>query len=207
MHSSHAMLDRTTLGFLPGETVGARYNRLVQYAQTFDRRFAGGVASVSEVDRVEKAIAAFKQQAAEKEAAEARKAANTPLGIANASLYKLWQRAHRAQQEVAAAQAKLGSRSYGSFSLRHDLADLKMLNPPPEWFEVSPDIGGAPPSASTLAEADLLAANLSVVAERNERAASGLQGLCALANESMENQNRAMLRALHERVQTLETVG
>lgn len=104
--ASHAMLDRTTLDFLPGETNGGRYQRLVQYAQTFDRRFVGCVASVPEVDRVEKAIETFKRQAAEKEAEAARKAANEPLGLANTALHDLWQRAHRAQQEIAGALAK-----------------------------------------------------------------------------------------------------
>jgi hypothetical protein len=201
---SHAMLDRTTLGFLPGETVGGRYNRLVQYAQTFDRRFVGGVASVSEVDRVEKAIATFKRQAAEREAEAARKAANEPLGLANTALHDLWQRAHRAQQQIAGALAKLGTKNYGAFSFRHDLADLKMLNPPDEWFEIPPDIGGTPTSAVTLEKADLLAADLSTVVKRNERAASGLRELCALADASAAEQNRSFLRALHKRVQALE---
>jgi hypothetical protein len=126
------MLDRTTLDYLPGETVGGRYNRLVQYAQTFDWRFAGGVASVTEVDRVEKAIATFKQRAAEKEAAEARKAVDTPLGIANAGLHDLWLRADRAQQEIAEAQAKLG-RQYESplphAGSRHHSAQPRHVRP------------------------------------------------------------------------------
>jgi hypothetical protein len=202
--ASLATLDRTTLGYLPGETVGGRYNRLVQYVQTFDRRFAGGVASVSEVERVEKAIATFKRQAAEKEAAEARKAANEPLALANSALHDLWQRAHRAQQEIAGALAKLGSKGFGSFSFRHDLADLKMLNPPAEWFETPPNIGATWPTAAALEEADSRAADLSVVAKRNERAESGLRGLCALADANADEQTRSMLRALHERVQALE---
>lgn len=202
--ASHAMLDRTTLDFLPGETNGGRYQRLVQYAQTFDRRFVGGVASVPEVDRVVKAIATFKRQAAEKEAEAARKAANEPLGLANTALHDLWQRAHRAQQEIAGALAKLGSKNYGSFSFRHDLTDLAMLNPPTEWFETPPDIGGTPTSAVTLEKADLLAADLSTVAKRNERAASGLRELCALADASAEEQNRSFLRSLHKCVQALE---
>jgi hypothetical protein len=201
---SHAMQDRTTMGSLPGETVGARYNRLVQYAQTFDRHFVGGVASLPEVDRVEKAIANFKRQAAEKEAEAARKAANSPLGLANTALHDLWQRAHRAQQEIAKSLAKLGSKDFGSFSFRQDLADLKMLNPPAEWFGTPPGIGGTPASAATLEKADLLAANLSTIAKGNERAASGLSGLCALADASAEEQNRTILRSLHERLQALE---
>jgi hypothetical protein len=189
---------------VPGETVGQLYNRMVAYARTLDPRFVGGAASVPEMDRVKKAIETFERQAAENEAAEARKAASSPLGLANTALHDLWQRAHRAQQEIAKSLAKLGSKDFGSFSFRQDLADLKMLNPPAEWFGTPPGIGGTPASAATLEKADLLAANLSTIAKGNERAASGLSGLCALADASAEEQNRTILRSLHERLQALE---
>jgi hypothetical protein len=153
------------LDYRPGETVGQHYNRLVEHARKLDPRFVGGVASVPELARVEQAIATFEKQAAEKARRERN---NDPIARRNVGLHELWQRAHRAQQKIAEAQAKLGSRSYGSFTLRHDLTDLKMLNPSPEWFEAPPDIGGGPPSARTLEEADLIAAELGDVIERNE---------------------------------------
>ena len=106
--------------------------------------------------------------------------------------------------KIAEAQAKLGSNPHGSFTLRHDLRDLKMLSPPPECFETPPDIGGGPPSARTLEEADLLAADLSVVAERNERAASGLADMLRWAEASFEQQNRHLIRTLFERLRLLE---
>jgi hypothetical protein len=185
------------LDYRPGETVGQHYNRLVEYARKLDPRFVGGVASVPELARVEQAIAALSKQAEEKVRRERN---NDPLVRANAGLHELWQRAHRSQMEIAEAQANLGSRQYGSFTLRHDLTDLKMLNPPPEWFEATPDIGGGPPRAGTLDEADLLSSDLSVVAKRNERIATDLRGLCTWANASMEEQNRSLIRTLFERL-------
>ena len=185
------------LNYEPGETVGAHYNRMVAYARTLDPRFVGGAASVREIARVEQAIATLEKQAAEK---ARRERDNDPLVRVNAGLRELWQRAHRAQMEIADARATLGSGQYGSFALRHDLTDLKMLNPPTEWFEAPPDIGGGPPRAGTLDEADLLAADLSLAAKRNERIASGLQGLCSWADSSMEEQNRSLIRAMWEKV-------
>ena len=46
----------------------------------------------------------------------------------------------------------------------------------------------------------MLAADLSVVAERNEQAASGLQGLLAWANTSMEEQNRDLIRKMWDQL-------
>lgn len=117
---------------------------------------------------MEALVERLEAEAAEKTARAAEKAANDPLVLANAGLSKLWQRAHRAQQKVAEAQAKLGSSLHGSFSFRHELTDLKMLSPPPEWFETPADIGGGPPRAMGLEEADLLAADLSVAGDRND---------------------------------------
>jgi hypothetical protein len=150
---------------------------------------------------MEALVERLEAEAAEKAATAAEKTANDPLVLANAGLSKLWQRAHRAQQKVAEAQARLGSGLHGSFSLRHDLADLKMLNPAPEWFETPPDIGGGPPRAMGLEEADLLAADLSVVADRNERTAAGLADLLSWAEASLGQQNRQLIRALFKRQQ------
>jgi hypothetical protein len=186
-------MSRQMLDYRPGETVGQHYNRLVEHARKLDPRFVGGVASVPELARVEQAIATLSKQAEEK---ARRERDNDPLVRANAGLNELWRRAHRAQQEIAEAQAKLGSSLYGSFTLRHELTDLKMLNPPPEWFEAPPDIGGAPPNAKTLEEADLLEADLSVVIERNERTRAGLTDLLSWADASLEQQNRRLIRAL-----------
>jgi hypothetical protein len=102
------------LDYLPGETVGAHYNRMVAYVRTLDPRFVGGAASVREIARVEQAIVTLEKQAEEKAKRERN---NDPLVRANAGLHELWRRAHRAQQKIAEAQAKLGSRSYGSFTL------------------------------------------------------------------------------------------
>jgi len=189
------------LEYRPGETVGQHYHRLVDHARKLDPRFVGGVASVPELARVEQAIATLEKQAAEK---ARRERDNDPIVRANVGLHELWQRAHRSQMKITEAQASLGSGQFGSFSLRHDLTDLKMLNPPPEWFETPPNIGGGPPHAGTLEEADLLAADLSVVAERNARAASGLQGLLAWANMSMEEQNRDLIRRMWDQLATKE---
>jgi hypothetical protein len=185
------------LEYRPGETVGQHYNRLVEHARKLDPRFVGGVASVPEMDRVKKAIVTLEKQAEEK---ARRQRDNDPIVRANAGLHELWQRAHRAQQKIAEAQAKLGSRSHGSFTLRHELTDLKMLNPQSQWFEAPPDIAGSPPHARTLEEADLLAADLSVVIERNERTVAGLADLLSWAEASMEQQNRRLIRTLWERV-------
>jgi hypothetical protein len=74
-----------------------------------------------------------------------------------------------------------------------------MLNPPSEWFETPPDIAGVPPNARTLEEADLLAADLSVVIERNETTTAGLTDLLSWAEASLEQQNRRLIRALWEK--------
>ena len=185
------------LEYRPGETVGQHYNRMVDHARKLDPRFVGGVASVPELARVEQAISTLEKQAAEK---ARRELDSDPIVRANAGLQELWQRVHRAQMEITEAQAKLGSRQYGAFSLRHDLTDLQMLNPSPELFETPPDIGGGPPRVSTLNEADLLAADLGVVAKRNERTVAGLADLLSWANASMEEQNRSLIRTLWGRV-------
>jgi hypothetical protein len=170
---------------------------MVAYARTLDPRFVGGAASVREIARVEQAISALEKQAEEKAQRERN---NDPLSRANARLHDLWQRAHKAQQKIAEAQTNLGSRPYGSFTLRHDLADIKMLNPPADWFETPPDIAGSPPRAATMEEADLVAAELGDVIDRNESTVAGLTDLLSWADASMEQQNRRLLRALWGRL-------
>ncbi len=183
------------------------YADLVNRARELDpKSVVAGAASPGEIARMEKLVDRLEKEAAAKEAAKRAAAQQSiePLGIANGGLYELWHRAHRARMKIAEAQAKLGSNPHGSFSLRHDLADLKMLNPPPECFETPPDIGGGPPCAGTLEKADLLAANLSVVAEKNARAVTGLREMCAWAEAGMEQQNRRLIRTLFERLRLLE---
>ena len=184
------------LDYKPGETVGQHYNRMVAYARTLDPRFVGGAASVREIARVEQAIATLEKRAEEKAQRERN---NDLLSRTNARLHELWQRAHRAQQKIAEAQSKLGTRAYGAFTLRHDLTDLKMLNPPSEWFDTPPDIAGSPPNARTLQEADLIAAELGDVIERNEGAVAGLTDLLSWAEAGMEQQTRRLIRALWEK--------
>ena len=86
--------NRAVLDAWPGESVAARYYRLVDHVRaTYDPRFTGGLASLPEIDRVEKAIVEFQRQAA------GTIDPNSPEGRAQA------ERAERERREEAARVA------------------------------------------------------------------------------------------------------
>jgi hypothetical protein len=188
------MLDRTTLGYLPGETVGGRYHRLVQYARTFDSRFVEGAASVPEVDRVEKAIASFKRQAEEKKAEEARKANNTPERIAGDRLAALWHRANDARGAISRMQ--MDAREY------RYRPEWKILALPPEFFE-EPDTIRAP-SFKTLEEVDGIASELGDKASSLEGLRSELRGFIDAWKAGGDKWTLKVFETLHNRVLALE---
>jgi hypothetical protein len=71
--------NRAVLDSWPGESIAARYYRLVDHVRaTYDPHFVGGLASVPEIARVEKAIADFQRQA--------RGESDTPESRASAEL-------------------------------------------------------------------------------------------------------------------------
>lgn len=184
------MLDRTSLDYLPGETVGGRYNRLVQYAQTFDPRFVGGVASVPEVDRVEKVIATFKRQAEERAAEKQR---NDPHNIVKGKLRELWQRAHGATQEIPQMQEKARPyrRAFKIIGLPENLFDPPAPHGIPE----------GPPYNWTVADFDACIAEATPkVAALEDHATKLKHHIAAWERQTSEQQIWQALSAIAERI-------
>ena len=188
------------LEYKPGETPGARYNRLAWHVRSLDPSFVPGVASVPEIDRVERALAELERKAAEK---KVKDASNDPLGIARAGIFTLWSRGLKARESIRKMQEEKLGRKYSSSDSIHWHPELLALKPPAEFFEPVPDIGlGEPPRFSALAEADTIAAGLSVTVAKLEALASEMKYFVnGWENLSFEQQTRRLVMTLFERQQ------
>jgi len=163
--------------YVPGETVGQLYNRMVLYARTFDPRFVGGAASVPEMDRVKRAIEIFERQAAEKKAGD-------PRGIELAGLYR---RADDARSKVVSLQAELKSRVSRELTILVTPADLE-----------------APAPITQAASGDSIEENIAVMTRLANGHGATAQRLDSILNEwprlTPEQQNRKLILALAERL-------
>jgi cell division septum initiation protein DivIVA len=171
------------LDYLPGETVGQHYNRMVAYARTLDPRFIGGAASVREIARVEQAIATLKRQAEEK---AQRESDNDPHVIEAKNIAALWYRANDARMAIAAIQAQ-----------RKKSSEFEIFDLPDEFFEAPQDIGGGPEAFKTFEEAEKTAAALVGLSSSMSDFFKGWDG-------GTESRNEMFIRVLVKRVLALE---
>jgi hypothetical protein len=169
------------------------YGELVARARKHDSKVIAGGASTAEIARMEKLVDRLEKQAAEGADAKRR---NDPRNITLAALNRLWHRGHDARQAISKMQAeRLGKKSpVTDDTFWH--AELQALNPPPEFFKTPQDIGSGTPSFRTLAEADTLAAELSVTVAALEALASKMSRFLNEWEElSFEQQTRRLLMA------------
>ena len=163
--------------YVPGETVGQLYNRMVAYARTLDPRFVGGAASVPEMDRVKKAIETFERQAAEKKAGD-------PRGIELAVLHR---RAEEGRGKIISLQGELKASGSREIAILVTPADLK-----------------EPAPITQSASGNSIEENIAVMTRLANGHGATAQRLDSILNEwprlTPEQQNRKLILALAERL-------